>query len=127
MELNRDLIKWCRDLAKSDYKKAAECYICGNREQLDFHHYSSMTELLNVWLDNKNYTPTTDDEIKMIREQFIADHNAQIYKETVTLCHTHHLRLHSIYGKSPKLSTASKQARWVEIQRCKRLESGQSE
>jgi hypothetical protein len=35
----------------------------------------------------------------------------------VTLCHTHHLKLHSIYGKDPSLGTAKKQMRWVEIQR----------
>jgi len=40
-----------------------------------------------------------------------------VYDYTVTLCHKHHLRLHSIYGKRPKLITAEKQNKWVEIQR----------
>jgi len=33
------------------------------------------------------------------------------------LCHKHHLQLHSIYGRDPKLTSATKQQRWVEIQR----------
>ena len=41
----------------------------------------------------------------------------ELFEDAVTLCHTHHLRLHSIYGKKPKFITANKQPRWVEKQR----------
>ena len=43
----------------------------------------------------------------------------QLYDHAVTLCHSHHLRLHGIYGKRPTLITAKKQQRWVEKQRDK--------
>jgi hypothetical protein len=42
---------------------------------------------------------------------------SELYDETVTLCHTHHMGLHAIYGKDPALVTAPKQKRWTEIQR----------
>jgi hypothetical protein len=53
------------------------------------------------------------------RDEFIATHLVELYDEAVTLCHEHHLLLHSIYGRDPSLATASKQKRWVEIQRGK--------
>lgn len=117
--LKRDLIKYCRDKAKSAYNKGSECYICGATENLDFHHYNSMTEMLNRWLKASGLNPTTAEEIMSCRDRFIAEHYAQIYDETVTLCHAHHLKLHGIYGKVPKLISAMKQARWVEKQRMK--------
>jgi hypothetical protein len=40
-----------------------------------------------------------------------------LYDDTVTLCHKHHLQLHSIYGKDPPLIYAKRQMRWIEIQR----------
>ena len=46
-------------------------------------------------------------------EEFINE----IYNEAATLCKAHHQRLHSIYGKRPKLVTALKQKRWVDKQR----------
>ena len=52
-----------------------------------------------------------------IREQFITEHNKEIYESAVTLCHSHHMKLHSIYGKRPRVVTAKKQERWVGIQR----------
>ena len=60
MTLKRDLVKYVRDKAKSQYKKDTECYICGSQENLDFHHYNGLTELLDIWLRKnsiaKNYT-----------------------------------------------------------------------
>ena len=50
MNLKRDLVKYVRDKAKSRYKKASACYICGSTEQLDFHHFYGLTELLETWL-----------------------------------------------------------------------------
>ena len=119
MTLKRDLVKYVRDKAKSQYKKGTECYICGATENLDFHHFNGLTELLESWLKKKQIQVTEEEDILNLREQFIAEHRTELYDEAVTLCHEHHLRLHSIYGKRPKLVTAKKQIRWVGIQRDK--------
>jgi len=119
MTLKRDLVKYVRDKAKSKYNKATDCYICGSTENLDFHHFNGLTELLESWLRKKKIQVTEEEDILNLREQFIAEHRTELYDEAVTLCHEHHLRLHSIYGKRPKLVTAKKQIRWVGIQRDK--------
>ena len=38
-KLKRDAVKYVRDKAKSKYEKGTECHICGETEQLDFHHF----------------------------------------------------------------------------------------
>ena len=119
MNLKRDLVKYVRDKAKSKYKKASACYICGSTEQLDFHHFYGLTELLETCIKEKNIIIETEQDILELRESFIDENKTKLYKNTVTLCHKHHLRLHSIYGKRPKLITAEKQQKWVEIQRDK--------
>ena len=119
MKFKRDLVKYVRDKAKSQYKKGSECYICGTTDNLDFHHYNGLTELLEAWIRTNNIPIENEQDILEIREQFIGENYEEVYEKTVTLCHQHHLRLHSIYGKRPKLHTAEKQARWVEKQRNK--------
>jgi len=117
-ELKRDEIKYIRDLAKSSYKKDDKCYICGTTENLQFHHYYSLTALWNKFKKKAKITIKTVQDILDYREQFKAAHHTEIYDETVTLCKYHHMdRLHKIYGKSPSLATAQKQKRWVNIQR----------
>ena len=117
MPLKRDLVKYVRDKAKSQYKKDTECYICGSQENLDFHHFNGLTELLDIWLRKNKLIITEEADILNLREKFIEEHSKELYDEAVTLCHEHHLQLHSIYGKRPKVVTAKKQARWVGIQR----------
>ena len=117
MDLKRDLVKYVRDKAKSKYKKDTQCFICGETENLDFHHFYGMTELLDTWLKSNKITITSADEIMNLREEFIEEFTNEIYNEAATLCKAHHQRLHSIYGKRPKLVTALKQRRWVNIQR----------
>lgn len=119
MTLKRDLVKYVRDKAKSQYKKATNCYICGSTENLDFHHFYGLTELLEWWMKEQKVVIETEEDILRLREQFIADNKEKVYDHAVTLCHMHHLRLHNIYGKRPKLITAKKQEKWVEIQRTK--------
>tara|TARA_B100000497_G_scaffold120782_1_gene149661 strand:- start:1085 stop:1456 length:372 start_codon:yes stop_codon:yes gene_type:complete len=119
MNLKRDLVKYVRDKAKSKYNKATECYICGSTENLDFHHFYGLTELLEHWMKTNKLNITSEEEILNLRTNFIAEKEEEIYNHAVTLCHEHHLRLHSIYGKRPKLVTAKKQEKWVEIQRQK--------
>ena len=53
-KLKRDVVKYVRDKAKSRYEKASACEICGATEQLDFHHFYSLTPLLNQWLQRTN-------------------------------------------------------------------------
>jgi hypothetical protein len=119
MTLKRDLVKYVRDKAKSKYKKDTHCYICGSTENLDFHHFYGLTELLESWLKERDVTVKTEEEILKLREIFIKENEDKVYKQAVTLCHMHHLKLHNIYGKRPKLLTAKKQQNWVEIQRKK--------
>ena len=119
-ELKRDKIKYIRDRAKSKYKKGSECRICGAISDLDFHHFYSLTPLLDSWLKEKQKIRPehyTDEYIVVWRDEFIEEKTAELYDYTVTLCHNHHLQLHSIYGRNPSLATATKQQRWVEIQR----------
>lgn len=117
-DLKRDPIKWIRDQAKSRYNKGTECEICGSQENLDFHHFYSMTELLDKWLKKKKYASDTDEQVLAFRDEFIAEHEYEVFEATVTLCNFHHADcLHKIYGKSPGLGTAKKQMRWVALQR----------
>ena len=117
MNLKRDLIKYVRDKAKAKYSKESECFICNSEENLDFHHFHGLTELLDIWLIRNKITISTAEDIISVRERFIEEHYQELYDEAVTLCHIHHLKLHSIYGKRPKLATAPKQKRWVGKQR----------
>ena len=117
MNLKRDLVKYVRDKAKSQYKKTSSCYICGSNTDLDFHHYYGLTELLETWIKQNKIIINSEQDILDLRESFIDENRAEVYEYTTTLCHTHHLRLHSIYGKRPQLITAQKQKRWVEKQR----------
>ena len=115
--LLRDPIKYVRDRAKSRYKKASQCEICETTETLDFHHYYTMTPLFNKWCKEKGYKVKVVDDILNIRDEFILEEEDKVYNQTVTLCHSHHMKLHSVYGKDPALFTADKQKNWVRIQK----------
>ena len=124
MDLKRDLVKYVRDKAKSKYEKGTECYICRTQENLEFHHYYSLTELLEKWMKEKGLSKHMSvEDIEIERLIFIKEHKKELYEDTVTLCHYHHQdRLHKLYGKRPPLATAEKQKRWVERQREKHEE-----
>lgn len=118
--LKRDPVKYIRDKAKAAYEKADSCHICGKEITLDFHHYYTLTPLLNKWLESKRLLRPdhyTDEYITIWRDEFIDDKWKELYQDTVTICHEHHLKLHSIYGRNPPLHSAEKQKRWVTIQR----------
>jgi hypothetical protein len=116
--LSRDPVKWIRDRAKSRYVKGTACEICGSTENLDFHHYYSLAELFNRWVVKKKYRFDTDEQVLAIRDEFIAEHEYELFDAAVTLCNFHHAdSLHKIYGKAPGLGTAKKQMRWVAIQK----------
>lgn len=115
-ELSRYFIKWIRDRAKSYYSKGTTCEICGVTENLDFHHFYSLAELVHAW-ERLNGEVTSDEEALLHRDRFIEEHKYELFDATVTLCNFHHTKLHSIYGKNPRLTTAKKQEAWVRIQR----------
>lgn len=116
-DFKRDKVKYIRDKAKARYQKGTACHICNTTTSLEFHHYYSLTPLLNKWLKDEKLSLETEEELLDVRERFISEHHKEIYEDCVTLCKTHHLKLHSIYGKNPALVSATKQMRWVEIQR----------
>lgn len=117
MSNKRYAVKHVRDLAKSGYEKASSCYICPATEDLDFHHFHSLVILFKNWASSKGYDISTDAGVLEVRQEFIDTHHKELYEDTVTLCHTHHLLLHSIFGKAPLLSTAMKQKEWCERKR----------
>jgi hypothetical protein len=112
-------VKWLRDGAKSAYEKQSTCYICGTEENLELHHFKSLTTLLENWARENKYDITTDEGILAVRDEFIEQHHTELYEEVRTLCNLHHVKLHGVYGKKPELHTASKQERWIEIQKSK--------
>jgi hypothetical protein len=114
VKLKRDIVKYIRDKAKNKYQKGSACEICDATEQLDFHHFFSLAPLVHKWIRDNKLNP---DYILALREDFIEEHKAELYNDTATLCHKHHVQLHRIYGRDPGLGTAKKQMRWVEIQR----------
>jgi hypothetical protein len=119
-ELKRDPIKYIRDKAKAKYEKGDACKICDAKVKLDFHHFYTLAPLYHKWIEEKKKIRPehyTDEYITVWRDEFIEDNWQELYFDTVTLCHEHHLKLHSIYGRNPGLHTAKKQMRWVEIQR----------
>ena len=118
-ELKRDEVKYLRDGVKSQYNKGTECHICGSDDDLDFHHFCSISELWAKWKKANKVVISSVDDIMDIRDIFIAEYLDELLHQTATLCHDHHLKLHSIYGRNPILATAKKQARWVEKQRVK--------
>lgn len=119
MAKKRLAIKWIRDGAKAAYKKEAECFICGNTEELELHHTNGLTNLLEKWAKKNKIDISTDEAVLEIRDRFIEEHHKELYEDVFTLCAPHHAKLHQVYGKSPPLSTASKQVRWVHIQKDK--------
>lgn len=121
-------VKWIRDGAKAAYDKQDHCFICGRREELELHHTHGMTNLLEKWAKDNGVSLSTDEKVLAIREEFIELHHKEIYEDVFTLCVGHHEKLHSVFGKSPPLSTATKQTRWVHIQKEKhenKLESNE--
>lgn len=117
-DLLRDEIKYVRDLAKQSYKKGEECFICGDKNELQFHHFKSLTKLWNKWKKDNKLTINSVDDILKYREVFKTEFLDELYDDTVTLCKKHHMEdLHRIYGKSPELITAAKQKRWCDRMR----------
>lgn len=112
-------VKHVRDKAKSAYEKQGFCYICNTDQDLELHHFHSITLLLESWARTKGYDISTDEGILAVRDEFIAEHRVELYEKVRTLCNKHHVALHKVYGKAPVLGSEPKQERWVEIQKAK--------
>lgn len=107
-------VKYIRDGAKAAYSKGPCCEICGSNENLDLHHFASLADLWNRWWRKKKLGVETEEKVLEVRQEFIDDHHKELYEDVVTLCHEHHLRLHSIFGKTPSLGTVVAQRRWID-------------
>lgn len=116
---NRIPVKWVRDRAKAAYVKQDTCCICGTSVDLELHHFNSITILLENWAIAKSYDISTDDGILAVRDEFIAEHQFELYDQVRTLCNKHHVALHRIFGKAPPPNSHAKQERWVGIQKDK--------
>jgi len=116
---NRIPVKWIRDKAKAAYEKQNYCYICNKNTDLELHHLHSITILLNRWATIKGYDISSDDGILAVRDEFIAEHRTELYDLVYTLCNTHHVALHSVYGKAPALGSEDRQKSWIEKQKAK--------
>jgi len=116
---NRIAVKWVRDRAKSAYDKKDRCYICNTDVDLELHHFNSITILLEKWAAAQGYDISTDAGILEVRDQFISEHNNELYEQVRTLCNKHHVALHQVFGKAPAINSTPRQERWVDIQRDK--------
>lgn len=109
----RTAIKHVRDGIKSQYKKASNCAICGTVDELELHHYVSVSQLLKQYSSERGIPIGTDEQVLAMRDMFYKDHWHELVEYTVTLCNTHHKKLHDIYGPEPLMTTAAKQEQWV--------------
>jgi len=120
--LKRIPIKYVRDRAKSRYGKDSHCYVCGVDGSLDFHHLFTVDILLDNWLRDNKIKIESAEDIIAVRDNFIDSHTYEMFEYARTLCKICHKRLHTIYSQRPSLATASKQERWLDIQREKRCQ-----
>lgn len=112
-------VKWIRDGAKAAYVKKDKCHICGTTADLELHHLHSITYLLEKWVRENGYDISTDEAVLAIRDEFISAHKFELYDQVYTLCNTHHVKLHGVYGKAPIPGSEPRQERWIGIQKGK--------
>ena len=117
----RSVIKWIRDLAKSHYAKDTKCAICGVEHDLEFHHYNTVSLIVNNYVKTNGISVDTNEDILAMRDKFLEDNWHEMVEDAVTLCADHHKLLHKLYGKEPTLNSTEKQRIWVEKQRDKVL------
>lgn len=110
----RTFVKSVRDGIKSQYPKCDKCAICSSENDLEFHHYNSVTLLVSNFIEKNNLeVPKDQEETFQLRERIYEEHRYELVEDTVTLCHEHHVKLHKLYGDVPPPNTVSKQREWV--------------
>ena len=120
--LKRYSIKYTRDLAKANYPKKDYCYVCHITEELQLHHFVSLSILWDRWCRKNKIKIETVEDVLEHRVTFITEHHDELYCDVVVLCKTHHSDLHKLFGKAPVIGSAKAQNKWVEIRRKKWLE-----
>ena len=119
-KLTRLPVKWVRDSIKSKYKEKEPCYICGSEENIELHHLYSVSELWNNWLKKNHITINTDEDVLANRNTFEQDNLDFLSNDNLfSLCKPHHLKLHSVYGKSYTNYMGGKVRNWIEKQKIK--------
>ena len=119
-KLTRLPVKWVRDSIKSKYKEKEPCYICGSEENIELHHLYSVSELWNNWLKKNHITINTDEDVLANRNTFEQDNLDFLSNDNLfSLCKPHHLKLHSVYGKSYTNYIGGKVRNWIEKQKIK--------
>lgn len=114
--------KHIRDGIKSNYCKDTKCAICGAEQDLELHHYHTVSLLLQKYASEGEIAIETDEQVLAMRDEFYEAHWNELVTDTVTLCNKHHKVLHKVYGKAPLLHTAPKQRSWVLKQHLRFLE-----
>lgn len=109
----RTATKHIRDGIKSKYQKGSCCEICGTEQDLELHHYHTVSLLLDEYCVANGIKLETDQDAIDMREDFYEAHMFELVEDMATLCNKHHVQLHSIYGKQPSLNSANKQRNWV--------------
>jgi 5-methylcytosine-specific restriction endonuclease McrA len=121
-DLKRLPVKYVRDFIKKDYVYGVECFVCRSKDSLELHHLYSISELWNEWLDKYKIDSDclTIERVMALREVFYEEHKHLLGQENLyTLCKTHHLRLHSIYGARYSNWRSEKVKSWLESQKDK--------
>ena len=119
-KLTRLPVKWVRDGIKKNYKDREPCFICGADENIELHHIYSVSELWNNWLRENKITISCDEDVLSNRAIFEQDNLDKLSNDNLySLCKTHHLRLHQIYGKSYSNYMGDKVRDWIHKQRDK--------
>ncbi len=109
----RSAIRWIRDSVKQQYPKGNACEICGTGEDLEYHHYHTLSLMFERYCRDEGIVVKTDEDILAIRGEFAEKYWSEVVTDGVTLCSDHHKALHKVYGSKPELSTAEKQKNWV--------------
>ena len=117
--LKRLEVKYVRDKAKSLYRKKDVCEACGATEELQLHHRYSIDELWTRFKRKRKIVKElTMEEVLTLREEFIAEHQMELYEHVLTLCKVcHNEKLHKMFGQTPSLATAQAQLKWLNKQR----------
>lgn len=119
-KLTRLPVKWVRDGIKKNYKDREPCFICGSEESIELHHIYSVSELWHSWLREKRISISCDDDVLANRALFEQDNLDKLSNDNLySLCKTHHMRLHQIYGKSYSNYMGDRVRDWIHKQRDK--------